>query len=778
MKKEKYTGRAKEKKQSDKRRGSIARRVLLVVTILLAVGILTGIGVVVYVAATLDSTEDMKVMEAMRGSRTTRIWTPRRESGGESIDASNYFPVEYDILYGDENMVWADGSEIPDLLKNAFVAIEDQRFYSHRGVDWRRTGKAVLNYIFRFEPQFGGSTITQQLIKNVHGEKDISAMRKLKEIIRARRLEKEYSKEEILTYYLNIVPLGHQCTGVKSAARYYFGKSLSELTAVECASLAAITNAPAYYEPQEHPENNALRRNLVLQAMHQNGYLDADAYENAKGAMLVLNVTDPVYSKRSRGWYTETVAADVTKDLMQELGLTKSAATALVYRGGLEIYSLVDPAVQSEMENYFANAENFTIDGKMVQGGMVICDPRTGDLLGVVGSVGAKQGSLLFNRATDGYYQPGSVLKPVALYGPALERNLITYSTVFEDLPEESESGVWPHNSPGVYQGRITVAEAITKSKNTVAVRLYGLMGKWEVFRYLRDTVGFTGLVSQESGKTDLGASPLALGQLTRGVTVREMTGAYTAFAAGGVQVDTRTYAAVFDSHGELLLRKDAQKKRVMSEETAYILTEMLEGVVDHGTAHRITLDELVATAGKTGTSGMDKDKWFVGYTPSYVAGIRIGYDTPESLPAGCNVHLTAWDRILHGLYQKMDGMEDGEMAFAVPRGIRQCEYCLDSGMVPTDACRSELRGSRVATGLYKEDHIPTAECDVHTTAHYDILTEKYGLGEGNPETSLDFYVLYLPGRRLPSGILPQDAEYEFSTIAAEQEKGDAQDTP
>ena len=303
-------------------------------------------------------------------------------------------------------------------------------------------------------------------------------------------------------------------------------------------------------------------------------------------------------------------------------------------------------------------------------------------------------------------------------------------------------------------------------------------MGKREIFRYLRDTVGLTGLVRDENGKTDLGASPLALGQLTKGVTVREMTGAYTAFAGGGVQAETRTYAAVFDSHGELLLRKEGQKKRVMSEETAYILTEMLEGVVDHGTAHRITLDELVATAGKTGTSGMDKDKWFMGYTPSYVAGIRIGYDTPEPLPAGANLHLTAWDKILHELYQREDRAGEDETAFVAPEGIRQCEYCLDSGMVPTDACRSELRGSRVATGLYKEDYIPIGACDVHTTAHYDILTEKYGLGGGDPETSLDFYVLYLPGRKTPPGILPQDAEYEFSTIVAEQEKNDTEETP
>lgn len=766
-----FVGMKKKKDTSGRSRGRILRRILLVVALLLLGTIVAGVSVVAYVAVTLDSDEDMAIMEAMRGSRTTRIWAPERKGDHASIDPTNYSPIEYDILYGDENMVWADGSEIPELLRNAFVAIEDQRFYKHHGVDWRRTGKAALNYIFRFEPQFGGSTITQQLIKNVHGEKDISAMRKLKEIIRARRLEKEYSKDEILTYYLNIVPLGHQCTGVKSAARYYFGKTLAELTPIECATLAAITNAPAYYEPEGHAEQNATRRNLVLNAMRQNGYLDVEAYETARDATLTLNVTDPVYSKRSRGWYTETVAADVISDLVSELGLTKSAATALVYRGGLDIYALVDPTVQTVMEKYFSNDANFTVDGKRIQGGMVICDPVTGDLLGVVGGVGEKQGSLLFNRATDGYYQPGSTLKPVALYGPALERDLITYSTVFEDLPELTETGgIWPHNSPGVYQGRITAAEALARSKNTVAVRIYRLLGRTEIFRYLRDTVGLKGLVRDENGKTDLGASPLALGQLTRGVTVREMAGAYTAFAGGGEQASTRSYAAVFDSHGELLLRKDAEKKRVMSEETAYILSEMLAGVVDHGTAHRITLDELVATAGKTGTSGDDKDKWFVGYTPSYVAGIRIGYDQPEPLPAGTVVHLTAWDAILHELYRRED-LPGEETSFTAPAGIRQCEYCLDSGLVPTDACRSELRGDRVAVGLYKASHIPLGDCDVHTTAHYDILTEKYALGEGNPETSLDFHVLYLPSRIVPEGITPLDAEYEYSQIVRQQDE-------
>lgn len=751
-------------------RGRLLRRILFVVAATVGVAVVGAFGVVAHVAATLDIEADMEVMEAMRGSRTTRIWAPLRTGAGDVIDAEHYTPVEYDILYGDENMVWADGSEFPALLKQAFISIEDQRFYTHSGVDWRRTGKAALNYIFHFAPQFGGSTITQQLIKNVHGENDVTPMRKLKEIIRALRLESVYSKEEILTYYLNIVPLGHQCTGVKSAARYYFGKTLEQLTPVECAALAAITNAPAYYEPEGHPENNLARRTLVLEAMYENGYLAAEAYEAARQEPLALHLTDPVYGKKTRGWYTETVAADVIADLVRERGLSTAAATALVYRGGLEIYALVDPTVQEIADAYFADASHFQTEEGIVQGGMVISDPVTGDILGVVGGVGEKQGSLLFNRATAGYYQPGSVLKPLALYGPAIERDLITYSTVFEDLPEETEAGVWPHNSPGVYQGRITAAEALARSKNTVAVQLYHLIGRENIFCHLQDGVGLSGLVTAEGGKTDLAVSPLALGQLTHGVTVREITGAYGAFAAGGNLATPRTYAAVYDSRGQLLLTRRVEQRRIFSEESAYILTEMLAGVVEYGTGRRITLSESVATAGKTGTSGADRDKWFVGYTPSYVAGIRIGYDTPSSLPGSTRLHLAAWDEILHAIYRAKDVRGEADTVFPIPEGIRRVPYCLDSGAVPTDTCRSELRGDRTAWGVYKATNIPTEPCQLHVTAHYDLLTETYGLGAGDPLTALDFHVLYLPDRHVPQGILPLDAPYEYAALVGEEE--------
>ena len=755
----------KKRREKKRRAGRVIRQTLTVLLVLTLFAGASGIGIVAYTAAHLDSEEDLAVMEAMRGSRTTRIWMPRRGTDRGTLTLENYVPEEYDILYGDENMVWADASEIPEELKQAFIAIEDQRFYSHHGVDWGRTAKAALNYVFRFERQFGGSTITQQLVKNVHGEKDISAMRKLKEIIRARRLEKAYSKEEILTYYLNIVPLGHQCTGVKSAARYYFGKELSELSTVECAAIASITNAPARYEPVGHTENNRSRREKVLTAMYERGYLDADEYKAARAAELRLNVTDPVYTRSSRGWYTEAVAAEVIHDLMEECGYSQAAATALVYRGGLEIYCLVDADVQNILETYFQDESHFTVGETVLNGGMVICDSKTGDILGIVGGVGEKKGARLFNRATDGYYQPGSVLKPIALYGPAIEKDLVTYSTVFEDFPGEVNGELWPKNSPSVYQGQITLAEALARSKNTVAVQLYQMLGGKNVYRHLKTVVGLEKLVDGEGGKSDIGPSPLALGQLTYGVTVREMTAAYTAFASGGERAEARIYTGVYDAKGHLLLRKDASKHRIMSEESAYILTKMLEGVVEGGTARRIQLKEIVETAGKTGTSGGDLDKWFVGYTPSYVAGIRCGLDSREAVPPGTHVQLDVWDAVMGAIYRKKDAEEMSEEVFPCPSGVLQCEYCRDSGLIPTDACRAELRGDRTAHGYYKAWAIPNEKCQSHVIAHYDIQEGEFGLGEGNPETALDFYALYLPERKPPEGVIPKDAEYELGAI-------------
>ena len=733
---------------------------------LLAGGVYVGV-----VAMRLDVDVDMEVMESMRGSRTTRLYVPDEGVAREDLTLENYRPVEADLLFGDENMVWADTKEIPDTLREAFIAIEDRKFYTHHGVDWKRTAYAVLNYLFRFRDTFGGSTITQQLVKNVHGEAEVSAARKLKEIIRAIRLEKEYTKDEILTYYLNIVPLGNRCVGVRSAARYYFGKEPQDLTVEECATLAAITNAPARYEPVSHPKENQRRRNLVLTAMAECGFLTPKESEEAQTLEVVLNLTDPVYTDSEHNWYTELVTSDVIRDLQTTLHISPSAATTMLYRGGLEIYTLMDPRVQKEMETYFQDTSHMpTVGGQVSNAAMVVMDPTTGDLLGVIGGVGKKTGSRLLNRATQAYYPPGSALKPLSVYGPALEENLITYATVFEDMPQETSLGLWPHNSPSVYDGRVSVHKAIAKSKNTVSVQVLNMLGKEKAYEYLKNRLGFTGLIRGTENKTDLAAAPLALGQLTKGTTVQEMTAAFAPFANGGILCTPRSYLAVYDRKGEPILTTEREQKRVWSEDTAYIMTQMLGEVVEGGTARRITLKEIVDTAGKTGTSGGDQDKWFVGYTPYAVAGIHIGFDDNTPLPAGNHTHLDAWDTVMHAIHgHLMQGEGESPRTFEKPKGIVTLPFCEDSGLVPWDACHEELRGDRTAYGVFKTGFVPTGTCDTHVEAHYDLQTETYGLGAGNEDTALSFYILSLSERDVPDGVTLKDEDYTLEYYLKEE---------
>ncbi len=736
-------------------------------TVLLLVGaVLIGVLLV-----SIDKQGDMAVMEMMRSSRTTRLYAPSGEVDRQSLTLENYIPEEVDILFGGENMVWAVSEEIPDTLRHAFVAIEDRGFYEHRGVEWGRTAYAALNQIFRFRPRFGGSTITQQLIKNVHGDKDISILRKAKEIVRALRLERVYTKDEILTYYLNIVPLGHGCVGVKSAARYYFGKELSELDIGECAALAAITNAPTRYDPIVRPTDNTARRQKVLHAMYDNRYLDREQYEAYRTAALQLNLTDPIYTDNRHNWYIETVVSDVIADLMNTLDISEGAAKTMLWRGGLEIYTLMDPRIQATMEDVFSDGDRLTDeDGTQIGAGMTICDPYSGDLLGIIGGGGEKTGTRLFNRATDGYYQPGSALKPLALYAPGIEWNLIHYATAFDDLPVETQAGYWPHNSPDLYLGRITAHEALARSKNTVAVELLRMLGERRIYNYLKDTVGLSAL-THGGGVSDLAPAPLALGQLSYGTTVRELTTAYAGFANGGEQVRSRSYLAVFDAKGAPLLKNEQKNTRIWSRETAYIMTRMMCEVVEYSTARRITLKEVVDTAGKTGTSGEDRDKWFVGYTPYYVAGLHLAHDDRTALPAAERRHLTLWDEVMQRVHADVLPGEVFPRTFEIPEGIVEAEYCLDSGCIPTDACRGEIRGDRTAIGYFKVGDVPFEPCQAHVEAHFSLTEGQYALGAALEPTDIPFYVLSVPQRRIVTGIQPQDAPYTIEYLMQSEQE-------
>ncbi len=755
-------------------------RILTIVLALILVPSAILLGVFSWMARGMDGEEDRLIMDSMRASRTTTFYVSDT-ARGTMTGLDNYVPQEWDIVYGEDNLVWVDSQDIPDCLKQAFVAIEDRRFFEHKGIDWYRTALAALNYLFRFRESFGGSTITQQLVKNVHGDNAYSPQRKIKEIIRASRVEKMYSKDEILTYYLNIVPLGNACVGVRSASRFYFNKEPADLTLGECAAIAVITNAPSRFEPIAHPAENEARRKLVLDAMAKAGYISQERAELEKSTEVILRVTDPIFtSAREHNWYIETVISDVAADLSKRLDISLQVATSMIYRGGLKIYTLMDPVVQTCMEESLGNTATYLTENGQIQGCMVIKDSVSGDILGIVGGTGEKRGTRILNRATDGYYPPGSSIKPLSIYAPALERGLVHWGTAFLDAPGMKNGEPWPRNSPALYAGQIPCHDAIAQSKNTIPVQLLHALGKKEVYRLLKDEMGFRKLTNQSGTHTDLTDAPLALGQFTYGTSVREMADAFSAFADRGEYHKGRTYLAVYDSGGNLLLEKQEESHPLWTQETAYILTKMMEEVVDTGTARSVTLKEMVDTAGKTGTSAGERDKWFVGYTPYYLCAVHFGMDDASPLPAGCRLHLTVWDEVMRALHREISERDGYCKGFSMPRGIVCADYCRDSGMQPCPHCREELRGNRVESGYFTMDNMPSGVCTMHREAYYDVLEGLWTEDETESFFSFPFSVFDPPPRLVPEGVFLQDTPYTLDSLmeAGEEPNGSEEQEP
>lgn len=749
-----------KKKSEKKQRSSAARKFLKfyliyrVVSFFLVVA--ACLGVYFWAASEIDPAADEKLFRSLGRSTTTLVYeVTDPESFARSGPTEGQNIALHAAVHGTENSRWLKSEEMPDTLAHAFVAIEDHRFYRHHGVDWLRTAKAGVNTLFRFEKRFGGSTITQQVVKNVSGESEIAFKRKVKEMIRAIRLEKKYTKDEILTMYLNIVPLGHGCTGVEAAAQYYYGKSAEELTVAECAGLAAITNSPAVYDPVSHPEANRERRELILQQMRKYGYITEEICKQAIEQGITLTDQASSGTHTIQDWYTETMLEEIRQDLMNRYDLSKSAAGHMIYGGGLRIYAALDGRMQETVERKFAAA--FTEgDGQCA---FVVIDPQSGRLLAVAGGAGKKQGNRLLNGATALRRPPGSVLKPIALYAPAVEARKVCWSTVFDDVPKQDEKGnYWPNNSNHVYDGNIPLCEALAYSKNTVAAELYRMLGDDAVFRSLA-LAGIDDLLLEPVKRggvvvSDRGAAPLALGQLTEGVTLLEMTAAYTPLAGDGEWHSPFSYYAVCDEEGKCLLAPTHRNSRYCSGETAALMTRMLMGVTDHGTASSVSLRGTVEVAGKTGTSGGAADRWFVGYTPTVLAGIRVtSSDGKSAAPVTHKEMLAVWDAIMRELSSERGG-DPAARHFDDAENLIYAPFCRDSGCAPDALCHFDLRGDRVSYGYYLPGTEPTEYCDTHVEAWRD--SESGEVSEN-----------YFPGSELVAllGGRPDDEKKKFDTL-------------
>jgi len=630
--------------------------------------------------------------------------------------------LELRRLYENENRVWVGLEEIPLNLRNACIAIEDRKFEDHNGVDWLRTIRASLN-MFTGKKIYGASTITQQLIKNLTHDDEVTVRRKLVEIFRAIEFDQKYSKDDILEWYLNIIPLGQRCYGVQAASLVYFGKNVEDLSLAECASLIGITNNPSMYDPYINEEANRKRQIDILYTMLEQGYIDERQYDQAKNEKLVfVNKSGETAAGSSNffSYFEDQVVNEVVRDLMEKTGNSYDVTLRMLQTGGYQIYCTVDPRLQEKVEAVYEDLTNIpeTESSQQLQSAIVITDNETGDVVAMAGGIGKKEGSLLLNRATQSYRQPGSILKPISVFAPALELGVVTPSTVYDDTPYQfTEKAAWPENHDKVYRGLVSVNDAVANSLNTVAVKLVAQLGEQVCFDYARNNFGLTSLVQERVTSTgavltDADLAPLALGALNGGgVTVKDMAEAYTAFPNGGTCREARTYTRVLDASGKVILENTQDSNVAMSEKTAWYSTYMMMNTVTQGTGTGAQLSNM-AVAGKTGTTDNDVDRWFAGYTPYYTAVVWAGHDYPEAVVlknSDDNPAITLWQKVMEQVHQ---GLEPA--SFRKPTDVVQVSCCRDSGKLATEACRNDVRGDRTVTGELCLDDVPTENCDVH----------------------------------------------------------------
>lgn len=634
---------------------------------------------------------------------------------------------------------WYELDDMGELLPRGFIAMEDAAFYSHGGVNIRRTAAAAFNYVFHIKDEFGASTITQQVVKNISGDNSRTIKRKLDEIVRATALEKRFSKNEILEMYLNIVPMAGNIYGVGMASRIYFDKEPSQLSAAEAATLIGITNAPGRYDPYKHPDACREKRDRVLYAMHRDGVIDDASYSAALLEELCLsNNTDEdaaagnaSINSGACSWFVESAKAQILNDIMEQYNVSRMAALMLLR--GSHVYLSMDIEAQEVLDSVFSDMNSLPSevdDG--LSFAMTVIDNDSGMLIATVGGCGRKSANRLLDRARATMI-PGSTLKPLAIYAPLLESGEINWSTVIDDTPtgfiERGDMKIpYPQNASRRYDGLTTVFDAIRQSKNTVAVKLYERLGAERISKELYLRFGIKTIKSERCSNgsilTDHAPSPLALGQLTRGVSIFDMTRAYAAFPRDGLKASGGCYFSVESSDGRTLLASASPTERAVSATTARLMNQLLCGVVDSGTARSLKIKDLVDTAGKTGTSGQDRDRCFVGYTPYYTAGIWCGYDgtTKEgSIGSIFPTHLLLWDDIMrqiHDLWAFNDG--DEELRSFSTVGLEYLPYCADSGMLMAEACAADIRGSRLRYGYFSRDNMPLSECDRHVMVDYD----------------------------------------------------------
>ena len=677
--------------------------------------------------------------------------------------------VMYQTLYlNSENRIWTDLEDIPKYLQKAAIAIEDKRFEKHHGVDWKGTTRAIVYTLFGKNVQ-GGSTITQQLVKNVTGDNEVTVKRKITEIYRALELEKRYEKDEILEAYLNEVFFGQSCYGVVTASRMYFNKDVSDLTLAECASLMGITNNPSMYDPTLSSwtrENNRERQLTILGAMLEQGKISQEEYDEAKAEDIVFSngftisgkyvgsdgaVTDqepeepptddtdspadeeePTIKGRY-SWFTEAMIGDVADALVEKYGITDKVrdngttytayeqAWDMVHGKGYKIYTTQNPKYQKIAEDVCYDLSNIPYTSSytnsageqvedQLQIALTIVDPTNGYVVAMIGGAGEKQADRVWNWAVNAR-QCGSAIKPVSTYAPALDDGTINGASVIDDYPMLLNGDVWPRNANWRYQGLTALHTAIAQSLNTCAVRTNLAYGVDRSYEFLVNKLGFENLTYTDSQQV----GNMALGGFEKGVTTEEMAAAYAAFVNEGVYTKPRTFVRVEDANGNVILENEVQSSVAMKNTTAAIINHLLQEAALNGTGYEAQFSGM-HIAGKTGSTNSNKDRYFVGYTPYYSCAVWAGYEHNQRIVASGNPCSAIFRKVMSAIHQELPDKD-----FFSCAGLTSVAVCADSGMLASENCALDVRGSRVYTALVAADNAPTSVCTMHTAPSYTV---------------------------------------------------------
>lgn len=603
---------------------------------------------------------------------------------------------EYQRIHGTENRIWVDIEKMPQQLIDAFISIEDQRFYMHSGVDWKRTTGAFVNYlpfVNIYSSNQGGSTITQQLIKNITSDNDKSAMRKVREIARALLIEKMIDKTTILEAYLNTISLGNGICGVQVAANYYFNKNVDELTLAECASLAAITKNPSAYNPMTKPEGNKSRRDDVLYKMYELEKITEKQYAEAIVSEIVIDKTQQQdFEIPINSYFVDALISDIAEDLSVKYNCSNDTASAMLYNGGYKIYATIDTDIQDAMESVYLKQKTYfsqkSSEDKSVnvQSAMTIID-YNGNIKGIVGGVGEKTVNRGLNRAVDSPRQPGSTMKPLGVYVQAIDNGSISYSTMLEDKPmdkyyEDGKKG--PKEWYGYYAGNMTVAKALERSANTIPCWvLKDNVGIENSFNFLTQKLKF-----KHFNDIDKNLSSLALGGCQYGITTTESAAAYAIFGNGGKYYEPTTYTKVLDINDEIILEA-GEGSQVIKESTASVMNKLLQKVVygSQGTGKGIASYSKMKVYAKTGTSSESKDLWMVAGTPYYVGSVWYGFDQPENVH-NAGAAAKVWRDIMTQIHKDLE-----EKEFELSDEVIEAKYCQTTGKLAVPSCYSTDTG-------------------------------------------------------------------------------------